>query len=201
VVLAVEAVRFFASDLTPVLSAHARGGSAVTIGVNSDGTPAGVVALDRSVFEFVPKAGFIDLKEQLIAKVRGNGGRVRGVMLPEPGGLPLRTREQFIRAITTGMGIDGGEAGRYAARKETTAGVGERVGSIVSPGAEVEESATLIHSLAMPGSTVGAGAVVARSILLPGATVGPGGSAVDAVVGPGGERRAHGGDRRRRARA
>jgi NDP-sugar pyrophosphorylase family protein len=181
-IIAVEAVRYIGSSVAELLELHRRTGAWATLGVNPDGSPGGVYILSPEAVDLVPRSGFLDLKEQLLRKVRDVGGEVRGQFLPSPGGLSLRTRAEFLRAIASIQGEDPEGPGAYGTRAEAATEAGSRVGSVVSREANVHEHATLLHSLAMPGSTVEAGAVVARSILLPGATVVKGGSLVDAVA-------------------
>jgi len=184
-VLAVEAVRFMSGSIAPILEHHLDSRAWATLGVNPDGTPAGVYVLSREALALVPRSGFLDLKEQLLAKVRERGGRVRGWPMTGPGGMPVRTREQFVRALAVSVSEredDRDDGGRYGARPESATDAGAKHTSVASPGCEVADNATLLRSLVMPDARVEEGAVVARSILLPGALVRAGEAVVDSVV-------------------
>ncbi len=176
-VLVLEAARAVAGSLTELVHSHVSCGASATVGRNPDGSPSGVYLLERAAVELVPARGFMDLKEQLLPRVRSLGP-VRVFDLEEPGALPLRTRRQFLDAaswLSRGCGAESATSIWWTPSSGAWHEVGEDV--------RLDEGAQVIDSVVMRGARIGAGALVARSIVCPGCVVPPGARVVDGVVG------------------
>ena len=181
-IIAVEAARCCCINLGDVLAHHVRTKADVTVTRNPDKSPGGIYVLARRMLDAVPHAGFIDLKEQWLAKLIEQDARVMVCDIPAPGTMLLHTREAFLAAVRTCNGI-----------KEAQGGVGlaprilhgtRHAASVICPDARVEPDAVVVDALVSPGAVIGAGALVARSIVGPGAIVAPGAQVIDAVAGP-----------------
>ncbi|MEQ8770543.1 MAG: hypothetical protein RIB60_08550 [Phycisphaerales bacterium] len=170
--LVIEATRYYSGSIDAVLAAISRDDVDVLVTCNADRTPAGVYAMRRSVLDHVASVGYVDLKEQLLARARAAGDRVRVVEQPDGVSFPLRTRAELLRAAS----MSGGERGtdRHGSARVLT---GERWASVVAADASIDASAVIVESVVMPGARVEANTVVARSIVCPGAHV-----AADSVV-------------------
>jgi hypothetical protein len=167
-ILLADAGRYIATSLEPMLRAHRERRAGVTVACNADRTPAGVYLIQRRTLDLVPRAGFVDLKEQWLRRALEGGvgvwTHVLGGVGAGAGSLPIRTRP--------------------------------RGGAVVAPGAAVAPGAYAADCIIMPGARVEAGAVVARSVVGPGALVASGAEVIDEVfvsgrtgVGEGGGRR------------
>ncbi len=194
-VLVVEAARAVTGSLRGLLQTHHARKALATVGRNPDASPAGIYVLQREAIEMVPGRGFMDLKEQLLPKIR-EVGTVEVVDLDAPGALPLRTRRQFLDAaswISRGIGAESATGIWWTPASGAWSEIAEN--------ARVEPDAQIVDSVVMRGARIGAGALVARSIVCPGCVVAPQDRVVDGVVGQSGvsvDRPAH---RRRRSRS
>ncbi len=178
--LVAEAARWADFDLGDVLDRHLASGYDVSVLVNPDRSPAGVYLLRRELLGLVQIEGYMDLKEQWLARVTSAGHRV-GVLSGGRGGAkPIRTREQLLDAARAAAGGNGSSASLRFSRAAAHAGRGTF--RCVSPRSIVAEDAVIIDSIVMPGARVEAGGVVARSIVCAGACVHAGESLVDAVL-------------------
>lgn len=167
IVLAGEAGRWLSGDPAGLVRAHASRGAEATVGVNPDGSPAGLYAISAEALGRVPGRGFMDIKEQWLQRLVEAKGRVWTHRMEGDGALPLRTREQFLEAARRASGGADPREGR---------GLWDGVGSpaswrVIGPGTIVGDGATVLESVVMPGAEVGAGAVIVRSLLCPGARV------------------------------
>lgn len=200
-VLVCEAGRWISCGLGPLIARHRAQRSRITVGVNSDGAPAGVYVVQRGALALAPAVGFMDMKEQWIDRVRGSGGGVCGEILGSAGAMSLRSRLDFIRAAMRVSGWTGGDhldGIRTIQGGKTNDRARFRVigtGASVGPGAHVEDS------IVMSGASVGAGALVARSVVCPGARVEAGAEVVDGIVGARGIVRDMNGSTARRERS
>jgi NDP-sugar pyrophosphorylase family protein len=167
--LVCEATRYFDADLADMVNAHVGNGADVTVACNRDRTPAGVYLIRRSLLDYVPPIGFMDLKEQWLGKVIGAGHGVFAHRLESGTSHVLRTREQFLAAARAANGV------MQIGRMED--------GCMISSDATVHETAMLWDSVVMGGATIDAGAVVVRSLVGPGAHVRSHDVVVDRVVG------------------
>jgi NDP-sugar pyrophosphorylase family protein len=195
-VLAVEAVRVFIGELDRAVDDHFEQGADITILAGRDMSPAGVSIVRRGVLDLVPKAGFMDLKEQLLDRAITRGFVVRVFRLEEERSMPVRTREQFLDAARAAAGLGGSTRRVRTSRVE---GDGSPPLRVIGEGAVVEEGARVIESVVTPGAVVRSGALVVRSVVAPGAIVEPGMEVVDAVVSTAGtmsDARANARDRR-----
>lgn len=199
--LVCESGRWMACGVAPLMQAHRSGGALVTVGVNPDGAPAGVYMVRRKALEMAPAVGFMDMKEQWLARVRAGGGEVCGVVLPGQGAMPLRSRLDFVRAAMCAASWGDDE---HLEGIRTIRGGGANAGGrfrVIGTGASVGPGAHVEDSVVMGGASIGAGAVVARSVVCPGARVEAGAEVVDAIVGPRGVVRDLNGTQSRRERA
>lgn len=179
-VLVIEATRFHSGPIDPILRAVSGDDSDIFVACNSDRTPAGVYAMRRSVLDHVASVGYVDLKEQLLARARAAGDRVRVVEHTDNLSFPLRTRPELLRAAS----LTGGE--RRSAHAHANASqilTGERWDSIVASNTAIDPSAVIIESVVMPGARIGQDAVVARSIICPNAIVPAGSVVLDQTIG------------------
>lgn len=182
-VIAAEAARCCTAELGQMLAFHYRSGAEVTVGRNPDESPAGVYIFPRSLLTVVPHAGFMDLKEQWISRLVGQGKLVMVYDLPGAGAIPLRTRQEFLRAVSYCNEAEREEPGLLEPRVLA----GRRcAASVVCEGAVVSPDAIIVESVVLDGARVGRGALVARSIIGPGAVVHDGEQVIDAVAGPAG---------------
>lgn len=179
VVMILEGARFASGSLLPVLLEHCRSGAQVTVGRNSDKTPAGVYMVCREMMNLIPDMGFFDLKEQWLGRLVESESIVRVFDLEQSGTYLLRTREQFLRAM------------QVAAQNRSAANVNGFIGGsaadmrprVVARGAQVADDAVILDSIVLNGAVIESGALVARSVVCPGAVVRAGTMVVDAVVG------------------
>ena len=176
-VIVVEAARHLDGSMSPMIADHLCSGAAVTVGRNPDGSPAGIYCIRRTALDLVPIAGFCDLKEQWLPRVREAGGLVLVHDVGGHGCLPLHTRSQLIHAARI-------------ARASTPPGGPIRAGiapgpqalRVVCRGAMVGPEANILDSIVMPGAYVGAGTTVVRSIIGPETVVPPDTLVVDGVL-------------------
>lgn len=180
-IIAAEAARCCTIDLSRMLATHRRSGADVTVGRNHDQSPSGIYMIRRELLDTVPHAGFMDLKEQWLARLISRDHHVHVHELREEGAIPLRTRVEFLRAMRACNGWPAAE--RVSGLEPRTMRGTRRVGSVVCGDAEVAEDAVLVDSLVMPGARIGAGALVARCVVGPGASVAAGSEILDAVIG------------------
>lgn len=164
-ILVLEGARWFGTALAPIVEQHRRSESSATISKLPDDSPAGVYVLSSSTLKLIPAKGFMDLKEQFLARVMSTS-RTAGVYgLNSPGSIALRTRADLLEASHAAGGRTKG-------------------GSLVHPDAVVDPSAHVVDSVVMAGAHIGEGAILARSIALDGSRLPPWSEVTDAVVGP-----------------
>jgi glycosyltransferase involved in cell wall biosynthesis len=177
-VIVVEAARHLDASLTPMIADHLSSTAAVTVGRNPDGSPAGIYCIRRDALDTVPIAGYCDLKEQWLPRVREAGGLVLVHTLDGRGSMPLRTRTDLI------------EAARVARQPASFSGAMGAMGAmmpgpnalrVVCRGAMVGPEANVLDSIVMPGAYVGAGTTVIRSIIGPETVIPPDTRIVDGV--------------------
>ncbi len=183
-IIAAEAARCCTIDLARMLSRHTTSGADVTVGRNADQSPSGIYIMSRAVLDSVPHAGFMDLKEQWLSKLLGEGRDIRVHELREAGALPLRTRAEFLHAMS--LCSDETDHPHHGGLEPRVLSQTRRAGSVICEGAEVATDAVLVDSLIMPDARIESGALLARCIVASGCVVGEGQEIVDAVVGPSG---------------
>ncbi len=176
-ILVVEAARYLDASFAPLMRRHTESGAMATVGMNSDGSPAGIYAISREAVALVPARGFMDLKEQWLPLIREQG-RVEVVQIEGRGAMPLQTRQDFLNA-----------AGWLACGRKATELVdsiwwsADSTGwSIAARDATVEEGAFVEYSVLQPGAVVRSGAIVARSIVCAGAVVETNARVVDRTI-------------------
>jgi len=88
-----------------LISAHRNGQSDLTVMFNpgrsygkSLGEPAGIYVCEMSVLEHIPKAGYFDIKEELIPEMLRAGKTVYAATLPNQAG-NFRDRQEYLSAI------------------------------------------------------------------------------------------------------
>jgi len=177
-VVVIEANRYHACPLDEGLGRGEVVGADLVICCNADHSPAGVYLIRRSVLERVPAAGYMDLKEQLIARAVEADHRVAHVEYRRVCSVPIRTRRELLWAARLAQEIGGARPAADPGRVLT----GHRWTSVVASDAEVAPGATVVESIVMPGAFVGEGALVARSVVCPGGMVRAGETALDKVV-------------------
>jgi len=178
-VLVVEAARYVAGDLSPMLAEHVKNGADITVGCNPDNSPAGVFLIRCKTLELVPHIGFMDLKEQWLGKAVEAGLSVRIHRLGGFYSYELRTREDFLGAARAAWGLFNATPARPAGVHLNGNSAAEKS---LPETVEVGDDAVIVDSVIMPGARIGKNAVVARSIVCPAGVVSEGASVVDAVV-------------------
>jgi hypothetical protein len=173
-----EAKRHPGAGLGAMVDAWNGGAGDVVVARNPFGAPGGVYVTRREFLELAPDRGFMDLKEQWLAKAIAAGARVAVVDLPRPGTRALRILPHYLRAALDPEGLWGEGAGFQTG---VVSNASPRR-ALVCPTARVSEGADVIDAVVMEGARVEKGAVVVRSVVCPGAVVEPGAQVVDAVV-------------------
>lgn len=177
-VMVIEAHRYHACPLSEGLGQAQVQGADLVITCNADHSPGGVYLIRRSVLERVPKAGYLDLKEQLIERAVEAAHRVEHAEYRRVCSVPIRSRRELLAAAALAQDI----AGERGASGDGRVLTGQRWSSVVAPDARVGEGATVVESIVMPGARIGEGALVARCVVCPGASVGEGETVLDRVV-------------------
>jgi hypothetical protein len=165
-VLVVTAGQVQREPLRDVFGALARCDEGVSLVPHAGGEFAGMFLLRCGRLRGIPEIGFVDMKEQAIPSTVDHEP-LRVARRPAGSAFPLRTREEYLRALRA-LHADAGEAtqARSAAPVEDPfAETWRSVFSIVEPGADVAEGAILQNSVVLAGGRVGERAVVADSIV------------------------------------
>jgi hypothetical protein len=170
-VMIVEAARFLAADLRPVLAQHRARDADITVVCNADSSPAGIFLVRRSTLDLVPRIGFMDLKEQWLTRAVAGGHHVRVHRLPGNPSHELRTPGQFLLAARA--------AREWKAQLDSNRGT-----PAAAP--QIAAGAVVVDSVVMPGAVVTERCVVVRSIVCAGARIAPGSTVIDEVVRGGG---------------
>lgn len=165
-------------DLSDVLASHRASGACVTVIVHSESrrnrggdlhAPSGIYLFERRAFDFVPSAGFCDIKEKLIPALRTAGERVVPYYATVP--TPRVMDAASYRAANEWM-IE-----RLASNEEPPAGYARNGQALVHHHAFVAADARLIGPVIIgPGAKVMSGAVI----------VGPTSIGRDATIASGG---------------
>ncbi len=198
-VLVGEASRLVSCDISELVREHRRKNADATVGMNRDGSPAGVMAVRRAALDCIGPVGFVDLKEQWLTKVIASGGAVVAHPLGGAGAMLLRTRSDLLAAARVACGRVSGapdiepvflHAGGQGGEGGVEPGVsrGPSGFSVICAGARVASSALIHDAVVMPGAEVGERAIVVRSIIAPGVRVESGAELIDVVAGAKGAR-------------
>jgi hypothetical protein len=161
-----EAARFIAADLAPVLAIHHQRRADITVVCNADSSPAGVFIAQRSTLDLVPRAGFMDLKEQWLTRAVSQGLYVRVHRLSGNPSFELRTTQQFL----------------LAAQAAGTAALDDLAPGAQAMAAHIAPGAVLVDSVIMPGAVIPERCIIVRSIVCAGARVEAGATIIDQVV-------------------
>jgi len=157
------------------------GEEAVSVSQYGASEHAGLFLLRCDRLRDVSDVGFVDLKEQAIPSAR-HQAPLRVARRPRGSALPIRTREEYLRALRT-IHADGPWRGAESSRDNPFAETWRSEFSVVEAGAEVAPDAVLQDSVVLAGGRVEQGAVVARSVVCPGGVVRARKCVVDALVG------------------
>ena len=182
-ILVAEAARVCGVDLRAFLEVHLAREAAVTVAAHEDGSPAGLYLLSRAALELIPERGFMDLKEQWLGRVLGEGMPVWVHQVPTGSCPPIRTRTEYLRAVLSGVGDASAPMPGPAFEPRMLLGTGQS-GSILCTGAMVDADSIVVDSVVMPGATVEAGAIIIRSLVCSETRVREGQPVIDSVVGP-----------------
>lgn len=183
-VLIAEANRWPLEDLVSFVADHRDAGAEITVARQRDGSPAGLYLTTRAALELVPPRGFMDLKEQWLARAIDAGMLVRVFTFAGAGAPALRTREDVLD-LTRRFSAPATDAWASAPESlvlEGAASSADAAWRVISPTAAVDATAVVIESVVMPGARVEAGALLARSVATPGSVVRAGARLVDAVA-------------------
>ncbi|MBL8764893.1 MAG: hypothetical protein JNM07_11550 [Phycisphaerae bacterium] len=181
-VLIAEANRYCGAPLQDLIRSHLASGADVTIAANPDGTPAGLYLMARRCLDLVPAAGFMDLKEQFLSKVRTEGRVARVHALDPPGSVLIRTREQLLDAAATAKGIQGSDIEHFANIWPMQGESGEPSAfQVVCSGSLIDPQAVVADSIVMEGARVGPRAIVIRSVIGPNIEVRSAETVVDSI--------------------
>jgi len=180
-IVVVDASRFVAGALPPLLSRHEDLNADVSVVTNADRSPSGIWVIRLGALQSVAAHGFVDLKEQWLERLHAAGARVLPLALSGPGCLPVRTLDDLLSCAriaavqphlrpfsprpVTGLITD--PASRFR---------------VICPGALVGPGAVVIDSIVMSGAVIGPDAVIARSLVCPGTLVQEGRELADCVV-------------------
>jgi hypothetical protein len=166
--------------LIDVFRALEFGEEAVSVVPHGASEHAGLFLLRCDRLRDVSDVGFVDLKEQAIPSAR-HRVPLRVARRPRGSALPIRTREEYLRALRT-CHADGPWRGAETARESPLAESWRAQFSIVESGADVASDAVLQDCVVLAGGRVERGAVVARSVVCPGGVVRAKKCVVDALV-------------------
>jgi len=149
---------------------------------HADGTPTGIILARCGALWSVPEVGFIDLKEQVLPEI-ARQGRVAVSDYHEPVGIPVRTRQDYLRALYR---YHQPELARQA-RENPFLETWQSTFSVVEPGATVDPTAHIHDSVVLNGAHVEAEAVVTQSVIADNAHVPRRARRSEAVVAPEGK--------------
>jgi hypothetical protein len=144
---------------------------------SSELRPAGVFYLSSGAIALVPRVGYFDLKEQLLAAISSAGGMVRAWVGADRFSRVVG-RESYLEAIRFQL-----ERGAPARAGDVRTGVRTEIRgcTVACRGVELGDRALVVDSAVLPGARIGKGAIVARSVIPPGAVVPDGAFVVDQV--------------------
>jgi hypothetical protein len=153
-------------------------GVAVTVSVDRDHAPSGLLLIRGDALQSVPAIGFHDLKEQVLPRL-ATTKPVRIVEHPEPSSVPIRDLSSYVEALRSWhqFGTLVGAAASSPLQERWRS-----VFSLVEPGAEVHASARVHDSVVLTGAVVGANSDVVRSVIGPGGVVRRGDRVIHQIV-------------------
>ncbi len=108
----------------------------------------GIYVFEPQVLEYIPRRGYLDIKEQLLPRLRDGGLRVHGTRLRQPARKLDRFRSYF-------------DLNRQLVREHVEAECGDSRGVVMGEGVEISPSAKIEGPVILgPGCTIGEGARV-----------------------------------------
>lgn len=171
-------------DLGPLLASHAESRASVTIGVNKDRTPSGIYLVEPRALELVPRAGFMDMKEQWLSRVKVDGLSVRVQTLPDLGTMPIRALGDLLSAMREMRRTKQQDPDALELSDEGPV-FGERATvhrSVISADVGIHSDTLIVDSIVMPGATIERGATVVRSLVSRGAVIQEGAQILDGIA-------------------
>jgi exopolysaccharide biosynthesis WecB/TagA/CpsF family protein len=175
--LVANAGQIVPGKLTDIVRSLAEKGGDVSLVSHADGTLSGLMLIRREVLSLIPKSGFVDMKEQALERIAQDYD-VRVLKLTNPSGYPVRSREEYLRALKVLHRPEG------ESLAETTSEDWRSSFNVIETGASVDPAARLFDSVVMSGARVEAGAVIVRSIVSGGGVVKKDQTVVDDFVTP-----------------
>jgi hypothetical protein len=143
--------------------------------------PTGFVLARVRALRDIPRRGFVDFKEQALARIAKNHV-VRVASRAGPHIAPVRTLDGYIRAVRFCNNDPG-----VIRFDDPLAEEWQATFRLVEPGAHVAPDSRVTDSIVLAGASVGAGATVVRSVVCPGARIPDGGFVCDQIVDADGE--------------
>ncbi|MEM9414670.1 MAG: hypothetical protein AAGA29_04225 [Planctomycetota bacterium] len=177
-VLISHAGQLLFEPLTRIARGIAAPAGDVTIAVEPQGVPSGMMLVRCGAMRGVNPVGFVDFNEQALPEL-AKDHRVKVARFASAPTRSVRTLGGYISALRTYHRIASGRQdvlGPFSEDWRPTFG-------IVEPGATVASDAVLHDSVVLRGARVEAGAVLVRSVVCDGAVVTSGRHVVDQVVG------------------
>ena len=168
--------QLMAEPLAETVNSLLRAGGDVSLISHTDGTPTGLMVIRCGVLRLISAVGFSDLKEQALPRIATHR-RVTVVDRYRPVAFPIRTRNDYLRALRRWHSASNGAANPFAENWKPTY-------SIIEPGADVDPTARIHDSVVLRGGRVEAGASVVRSVVCTGGRVARKQMVTDCVVGP-----------------
>ncbi|MCZ6835880.1 MAG: glycosyltransferase [Planctomycetota bacterium] len=180
--LVVEGMRCHFGTLDSLVDHHASREADVTIGMNADGSPAGVYMVRVDALSCVEDLGYVDLKEQWLPRVQDEGGKVEVHEFASPNSRSLRTLNDFLNAARILWSANRGD--EISAKPSTGLIRGQDAQNlrIICPGAFVGPGATLLDSIVMPGSVIPPDMTIVRSLICPETRIQVSTDIADAIV-------------------
>ncbi|WP_428937815.1 hypothetical protein [Fontivita pretiosa] len=159
----------------------------VRLATDEAGVVDGAMLVNCDVLRKVPCIGYCDFKEQVLATLSQQGYSVGVARMPRHCGLPIRSREQYLRAVAA-------EQACRAMDPESPPDPTEHNGddasgepwrarfALIEKGACIDPSAIVHDSVILAGAKVARRSAVIRSVVCPGAAVSTGTIVQDALV-------------------
>ncbi len=178
-ILVANAAQVLLEPLPAIAKALKKCGGEVGVVAHDDGTPSGVMLLSGAALRFIPRTGFVDMKEQALPLI-ASFLDVTVMSRRRPTGLPVRSLTDYIMALRHYHSRKAGQKGS----NDPLAEGWRPVFSIVEPGAVVDPNARVHDSVVLRGGRVEQGAVAVRSIVVADGTLRKDRTAVDQFVSP-----------------
>ena len=167
--------QLMAEPLAETVASLLRAGGDVSLISHTDGTPTGLMVIRCGALRSISAVGFSDMKEQALPRIATHR-KVTVVDRYRPVALPIRTRNDYLRALRRWHSVNNG-ANPFAENWKPTF-------SIIEAGADVDPTARIHDSVVLRGGRVEAGASVVRSVGCAGGRVARKRMITDCVVAP-----------------